>query len=162
MHELDCLSSPSQVRCPAQPYLVLLLQLFLYLSASCGCKYSSAFCARWGSRAKNFVRVMNRTCLVWKRAFQIMHCLLKAAEIHWCPSSRPFLEYGVKQKHCFDSYIILMRITNFRELISRHQVSSIFFFIPFSYFLLFLLLVFFPFFISPFFSFFTLHLNTSY
>lgn len=143
VHELCCLSSPSHVRCPARLHLVLLLQPFLYLSESCGCKYNSVFCARWGSRAKNVIRVMNGTCLVWKRAFQMTHRLLKAAELHWCPSSRPFLEYGVKQKHCFDSYVILMKIIDFRELITRRQVSKIFFFIPFSFFLLFLLFFFF-------------------
>lgn len=125
---------------------------------------TSVFCARWGSGAKNFIRVMNRTCLVWKRVFQMVHCLLKAAELHWCPSSRPFLEYGVKQKHCFDSYIILMRIIDFRELITRHQVSSIFFFISVSFFLLFILFAFFFLFLLLPFSFlvFTLRFNSSY
>lgn len=169
MHEPDCLSSPRHVRCPAQLHLVLLLQPFLYLSASCGCKYNSVFCARRGSRAKNVIRVMNGTCLVWKRAFQMMHCLLKTAELHWCPSSRPFLEYGVKQKHCFDSYVILMKIIDFRELITRRQVSKIFFFIPFSFFLLFLLFFFLFSFSFSHFSlflfflfFFPLHLNIFY
>lgn len=46
----------------------------------------------------------------------MMHFPLKAATLHWCPSSRPFLEYIAKQKHCFDSYKILKQITDFREL----------------------------------------------
>lgn len=62
---------------------------------------------------------MNWTCLMWKGAFQTMHFPLKAATLHWCPSSRPLLEYIVKQKHCFDSYKILNQIADFRELITR-------------------------------------------
>lgn len=113
------LPPPTLLATPCKRWFLLFLQPFFYPSASCGLKYNGVFCTKWVHRAKNVIRVMNWTCLMWKGAFQMMHFPLKAATLHWCPSSRPFLEYIVKQNHCFDSYKILKQITDFGELITR-------------------------------------------